>query len=113
MKVVPIAALALLATTVAATAHGYPGHRIDRREAIQERRIEEGLRHGQLTRHEARLLEHQQARIRAMEHHARRDGYIDRREARRIEWAQDAASRRIATERRDRQRQGYWYRRWW
>jgi hypothetical protein len=85
MKVVPIAALALLATTVAATAHGYPGHRIDRRESIQERRIEEGLRHGQLTRHEAR----------------------------RIEWAQDAASRRIATERRDRQRQGYWYRRWW
>ncbi|MGD9805897.1 MAG: hypothetical protein AB7E81_12975 [Hyphomicrobiaceae bacterium] len=108
-----IAALTVVASTATASAQSYAETRIDRRGAKQNHRIEQGQRTGQLTVYEARGLKLQQARIHAMERHAKSDGYIDRREVRRIERAQDAASRRIAYQRHDRDRRGYWYRRWW
>ncbi|MGE0702191.1 MAG: hypothetical protein AB7O57_24050 [Hyphomicrobiaceae bacterium] len=113
MKALIIAAVALTATTTVASAQSGVQHRIDRREAVQETRIQQGLRTGDLTRHEARRLEAEQARIRDMEARARRDGRIDRREAHQIERAQDAASRHIAEERTDSQRRGAWHKRWW
>ena len=113
MKTITVAAIALAAMTAAASAQGYSGDRIDRREANQERRIQEGRRSGDITRQEARQLEAEQARIRDMERQAKRDGVVDRREARQIERAQDQASRHIAQERNDSERRGLWQKRWW
>lgn len=72
-------------------------YRSDVREHRQEHRIERGVRHGQLTRHEARKLEHQQNRIHRMERRSRamNGGYIDPRTERKIERIQDRASRKI------------------
>ena len=113
MKIMTIAALALVATTAAASAQGYAANRIDSREARQEHRIDQGRRTGQLTRHELLHLEAQQARIRQMQRQAMRDGRVDRHEAGAIERAQNTAGRRIAHERHDHQRRGLWHRRWW
>ncbi len=113
MKTLTVAVLALVAGTAAASAESYAERRIDKRQAIQNHRIEDGRRTGQLTRHEVRDLRHQQSHIRALERRAKADGHIDRREAFRLERAQDRASRRIATERHDHDRRGFWYRRWW
>lgn len=124
MKTIAIAAAALVAISTSAFAQS---NRIDRREDNQERRIEQGLRSGDLTRNEARQLKAEQDRIDAMQRAAKRDGHIDRREAAQIERAQDAASRHIAQERHDSERRGSgwsdrrssyersgnWQRRWW
>ena len=75
--------------------------RIDVREAAQARRIEHNRRAGELTWYEAAKLKAEQRRIHAMEAWARRDGHISRAEARRIEAAQDAASRHIYRESHD------------
>src|SRR5262245_57796098 len=112
MKRIALIALALAASTGAASAHDYSrGDRIDAREAAQARRIERGIRNGELTWHEQLKLKAEQARIYAMERAAKRDGYIDAYEARRIERAQDAASRHIYRETHDDQTS--WRRREW
>ena len=113
MKTLTLATLALLAMTAAAAAHDTTQDRIDRREDRQERRIEQGVRSGEITRREYRQLESEQARIREMERRAKSDGHIDRREAAAIERAQDNASRHIRQEAHDGDRRGNWYRRWW
>lgn len=114
MKTLTVATLALVAMTAVASAQGYTADRIDRREDRQERRIQDGVRSGDITRREYRQLEAEQARIREMERHAKRDGRIDRYEAAQIERAQDAASRHIAQERNDSERRGSWgSKRWW
>lgn len=112
MKTVAIATLALVALGSQAFAQA---NRIDRREEKQLYRIEQGVRSGDLTRSEAHHLLAEQDRIHAMERSAKRDGYIDRREATQIERAQDAASRHIAQERHDSERRGsgWSHRRWW
>jgi hypothetical protein len=108
MKTLTVATFALLAMTAAASAHDSAQGRIDRRESIQESRIQQGVRSGEITRREYRQLEAEQARIREMERQAKRDGHIDRREAAAINRAQDAASRHITQEKHDSDR-----RRWW
>lgn len=107
MKRIAIASiLALTALTTTASAYDRQSE-IDRREAIQESRIQAGRRSGEITRFESMKLEAEQARIRQMERNALRDGHIDRREAAQIRDAQNAASRHITQESHDRQR------RWW
>jgi hypothetical protein len=100
--------LSLVAITLAITATGAAAHddsrradRIDAREARQAERINEGRRSGELTWLEAQRLRAEQARIHRMERWAKSDGYISREEARRIEQAQDAASRHIRQEKHD------------
>jgi hypothetical protein len=99
-KLLSIAALSALSLPVFAL-DSTP--RIDQRQANQERRIEEGLRSGQLTWNEAQRLREGQRQIRRMERQALADGRITPREAARIEYAQDEEGRRIAQERHDRQ----------
>lgn len=107
-----IIALALVASTTAASAYDYGrGERIDAREAAQARRIMHARRTGGLTWFEAEKLKAEQRRIHAMEAWAKRDGHISGTEARRIEAAQDAASRHIYRESHDGQRA--WWRRGW
>jgi hypothetical protein len=70
--------------------------RIDERQAEQQRRIEEGIRSGQINRKEAAHLRRQQARIQRMENQAMADGRMSRAERIRIEHAQNKESLRIA-----------------
>jgi hypothetical protein len=78
--------------------------RIDKREANQERRIEQGVKSGQLTDKEAARLEKGQARVRKMETKALADGKVTPQERAKIERAQNRESRKIAREKHDAQR---------
>jgi hypothetical protein len=78
--------------------------RIDQRQANQERRIDQGVASGQLTRREAHRLEHQQGAIQRAENRARADGTVTARERARLTHMQDHASANIARQRHDAQR---------
>jgi hypothetical protein len=62
----------LLATTVSVSQDRTP--RVDRREARQQKRIEQGVKSGELTPKEARRLEAQQAKIQVDEAKRKRMG---------------------------------------
>ena len=80
MTRIALIALALAATTTAASAHDYGrADRIDAREAAQARRIQQARRAGELTWYETLKLKAEQRRIYRMEADAKRDGYISRR----------------------------------
>lgn len=79
--------------------------RIDKRQANQERRIEQGEKSGQLTGREAARLEKGQARVQKMENKAAADGKVTPRERARLERAQNRQSRKIAREKHDAQHQ--------
>jgi uncharacterized membrane protein YebE (DUF533 family) len=116
MNRIALIALALIATSTAASANPYDSsygreRRIDTREAIQADRIYRARQRGDLTWFESFRLKHEQARIRRMEAAAKADGYVSRYEARQIERAQDRASDHIYGEAHDRQRA--WWRRWY
>ena len=112
-KIALAAALGLIAFTTTASAYDGRQAEIDRRQAIQEQRIQNARRSGELTRREYRQLESEQAYIRQLERNALRDGHIDRREAAQIRDAQNQASRHIYQESHDSERRGFWGRRWW
>jgi uncharacterized membrane protein YebE (DUF533 family) len=77
---------------------------IDRRQSMQEKRIQQGVRSGEITRQERARLEAEQARIRAMEHAAKSDGYVSPRERAVINQAQNEASRHIYHDKHDNDR---------
>ena len=77
--------------------------RIDHRQAAQQRRINQGIASGELTRREADRLEREQARIRRAEDRALADGRLTRNERAKIERMQDKASAHISAEKHDRQ----------
>jgi len=74
----------------------YPTPQIDQRQERQERRIEQGVRSGELTPRETARLERGQARIRQMERQALADGHISRRERAAINREQDRQNQLIA-----------------
>ena len=111
-KFVLAAALGLTALTTTASAYDARQAEIDRREAMQEQRIQAGRRSGEITNREYRMLEAEQARIKQLERNALRDGHIDRREAAQIRQAQNQASRHIYQESHDAERVNRWNR-WW
>jgi hypothetical protein len=78
--------------------------RIDKREADQERRIEQGVKSGQLTEREAARLEKGQARVRKQEEKALADGKLTPQERAKIERAQNRESRKITRAKHDAQR---------
>jgi len=69
---------------------------IDQLQDRQERRIEQGVRSGELTPRETARLERGQARIREMERRALADGHISRRERAAIDSEQDRQNQLIA-----------------
>jgi hypothetical protein len=83
--------------------HGHRHGSIRARQERQERRIEEGVASGELTRREAYRLEREQAYIRQAKREARSDGYISPGERARLEAMQDRAGRHIRHERHDEQ----------
>ena len=77
-----------------ASIDGY--NRVDRRQERQHARLIQGRRSGELTRREFRKLKKQQRKIGRMERRFWHDGFLSGKERRRLERAQDRASRHIA-----------------
>jgi len=69
--------------------------RIDKREAIQTERIEQGMNSGALTPGETARLDRGQARIQAAEAAAKADGKVTKRERVALARAQNHQSRKI------------------
>ncbi|MGH9850199.1 MAG: hypothetical protein ACREBD_10105 [Blastocatellia bacterium] len=77
---------------------------INDRERNQQQRIRQGVRSGELTRHEALRLEREQARIRLAEARARRSGgEFTPRERARIQRELNQSNRHIRRQKHDRQ----------
>jgi len=77
--------------------------RIDKRQEMQQKRIDQGVKSGQLTDKEAKRLEKGQQHVQKMEDKAMADGKMTKQERRRIEHAQDQQSKKIAREKHDKQ----------
>jgi hypothetical protein len=78
-------------------------HGIDRREANQERRIDQGVATGQLTARETAKLEKGQAHVDTMEAKTKADGAVTAKERQHLKHAQDVQSRKIHRQKHDRQ----------
>lgn len=78
--------------------------RIDQREVNQEKRIQQGVKSGELTPRETTRLQAEQGRIQKAETMAKADGKVTPKERERIEHMQNHASRDIAREKHDGQR---------
>ena len=76
---------------------------IDKRQEMQEKRIDQGQASGQLTPRESRKLDHQQARINRAESTAKADGTVTRAERKRLHKLQNHASHSIKRQKHDRQ----------
>lgn len=96
-----IVMLPLTAAHAATDAAATPG--VDKRQAKQERRIDNGVASGALTAREARRLDRQQDRIDTAENKAKADGVVTRKERHRLHHAQDHASRKVYRQKHDRQ----------
>ncbi|MEQ1774718.1 MAG: hypothetical protein ABL891_13140 [Burkholderiales bacterium] len=96
--------LSLAQTTPAPTPSDKAGARVDQRQANQQKRIDEGVKSGELNKKEAARLQKGQDRVQRMEDKARADGKIDKKEARQIERAQDRQSDKIYREKHDKQK---------
>lgn len=81
--------------TVAEAAGPRPLPRSERRNLNQERRIQQGIAGGSLTKREATRLEHEQAHLRRMERRAASDGVVTPFERDRLQRARNRASEHI------------------
>lgn len=99
MKRQMLAALIAAAVSPAFARPAEPGY--TQRDVNQERRIEQGLRSGQLDTREAARLQAEQARIDKMESRALRDGQLTAAERARINAAQNKASADIYRQKHD------------
>ena len=95
-----VSAMTLLMTGIAYAEAETPV--IDQRQANQEKRIDRGIASGQLNEREANRLNKQQEHINKMEHRAKSDGVMTKKERARISAAQDRASGHIVREKHDR-----------
>jgi hypothetical protein len=90
---VAVGCVSLLGALTAMAGTNDPG--IQKREANQEKRIEQGVQSGQLTPHEAGKLEAQQAKIKSDEANLKADGKLTPRERAKLTREQNQASRNI------------------
>ncbi|MDP2706200.1 MAG: hypothetical protein Q8O70_01655 [Burkholderiales bacterium] len=94
MRISKTAMLFIGALALPALAQTTPG--IDKRQANQEKRIQQGVQSGQLTGKEAARLEKGQARIERTEQRAKADGVVTKKERARMQHQQNVQSRHIA-----------------
>jgi hypothetical protein len=80
--------------------------RDQRREGRQQGRIAEGLKSGELNKHEARRLNRGQRRVDRAQEKAMADGEMTAAEKVKIEKMQDVQSKRIYRQKHDDQKQG-------
>jgi hypothetical protein len=88
--------LAALALPAYAGNRDHGTARFEQRIERQGDRIRHGIRNGDLTRHEAKVLRKQQRHITKLQQRFERDGQLDRHERRMLERKLDGASKRIA-----------------
>jgi hypothetical protein len=98
-----IALIALTALFAGGTVLAAETPVVDKREANQERRIEQGEASGELTRREAGRLEHAEDRLQANEAKAKADGVVTRNERARLRAEARHNSKRIARQKHDAQ----------
>ena len=77
--------------------------RVDKREANQEKRIDQGVASGQLNAKETRRLDKEQAAITKAETNAKADGKVTKHERRKLNKMQNAASKDIHAQKHDAQ----------
>jgi uncharacterized membrane protein YebE (DUF533 family) len=99
MKRIIFAALVAAAALPLAAQTGTP--KIDKREANQQQRIEQGVDSGQLTPKETAKLEKGEAKIDKMEAKAKSDGKVTEKERKKITKAQHKESKKIHKEKHD------------
>src|SRR4030067_2812883 len=78
--------------------------RIQKREQNQEKRIEQGVKSGELTPREAGRLERQQTKIKQDEERMKSDGKLTKKERMKLNREQDRASKRSYRDRNDKQK---------
>lgn len=100
----PLLAVLLGALTLPAFAQTPATPNLDKREANQQRRIDQGVQSGQLTPREAARLERREAKLNADEAKAKADGVVTPKERARLQAEANHNSRAIAREKHDRQR---------
>jgi hypothetical protein len=77
--------------------------RVDRREAKQEQRIEQGAASGSLTQKEEKQLDQGQARVATAENKAKADGVVTKKEKARLAHMQNKQNRHIKRQKHDKQ----------
>jgi len=77
--------------------------RIDKRQEMQQQRINQGVQSGALTEKETQKLQRGQEHVQKMENKVVSDGKITDKERARIEHAQDQQSKKIYREKHDKQ----------
>ena len=97
---------AVASAQTAASAPGANTPRIDKRQANQERRIDQGIASGALTKRETRRLEKEQAHIDKAEDKAKADGSVTAQERKRLTKMQNHASHDIYRQKHDQQTAG-------
>jgi hypothetical protein len=76
---------------------------IDKRQAIQQKRIDQGVKSGALTGREAARLEKREAKIEADKQAAKADGKVTPAERKKLNRELDSASRAIDHQKHDKQ----------
>jgi len=101
-----LAGLTLLATGTAFAQATDPAAtpRVDKREARQEQRIEQGVASGQLTPRETHRLLAREARVENVEARAKSDGVVTAQERKHLAHLQNKDSAAIHRQKHDRQR---------
>lgn len=102
-KALIVLSLTSILASAALPASAQDTPRIDRRQANQQTRIEQGVNSGALTGREVVRLERGQRHVENMEDRAKADGRVTGSERARSERAQDVQSRRISRQKHDRQ----------
>lgn len=101
-KIIAAALVALPLSGFAQDPGATPG--IDKRQEMQQKRIDQGVKSGELNKREAARLQRRQDRIENMEQKAKADGTVTKKERARIHHAQNQESQRIHRQKHDRQR---------
>jgi len=99
--VLALASVSSFAQAAGAASAATPG--IDKRQANQEKRIDQGVASGELTKRETRRLEKQQAHINKVEDRAKADGVVTAAERKRLHNKQNKASANIYRQKHDKQ----------
>lgn len=99
-----VPALLFLALSTAASAENNSTPGLDRREANQEKRIEQGEKSGQLTPREEKRLERGEARLERHEAAAKSDGTVTPAERKRLHKEANRMSKRIHRQKHDAQK---------
>lgn len=77
--------------------------KVTKRQTVQQKRIKEGVRSGELNRREVYRLQKQQARTQRAKKVAKADGKVTARERARLHKRQNRTSQNIARQKKDRQ----------